>query len=274
MGNPSSLRFIPASGSTTPINWARVPEASKKALTQTYGYDWERDVLKPLPETVADVAKMFDETKFFGYFESDILTALMDISEFGLQVATPTGRSIAQVGPRFYMNYFDKVWFFLFAPGKRDCIVGYSDYIIRKTELDDDRDMYTKMAADKSHETAMAKEFDVTAVCKNDGTHRVADVAKMFDETKFFGYFESDILTALMDISEFGLQVATPTGRSIAQVGPYDGLPHLHWQSQVGNLRLVSRRRYMTIPILFDFTQMTIPSPHAMYHFFLFPRKM
>jgi hypothetical protein len=30
---------------------------------------------------------MFDETKFFGYFESDILTALMDISEFGLEAA-------------------------------------------------------------------------------------------------------------------------------------------------------------------------------------------
>jgi hypothetical protein len=46
----------------------------------SYGYDWERDVAKPLPETVADLAKMFDETKFFGYFEPDILTALMDIN--------------------------------------------------------------------------------------------------------------------------------------------------------------------------------------------------
>jgi hypothetical protein len=158
MGDPSSLRFIPASGSTTPINWARVPEASKKALLDSYGYDWENDMTKPLPETVADLAKMFDETKFFGYFKPDILTALMDISEVGLEAATPTGQSVVQVGPRFYMTYVDQVWFFLFAPGKRDCIVGYSDRIARETEQDYDDAVFAKMAAD---ETAMAKEFDV-----------------------------------------------------------------------------------------------------------------
>ncbi|KAF8344453.1 hypothetical protein F5887DRAFT_1062099 [Amanita rubescens] len=82
-----------------PINWARVPEASKKYLLDQYGYDWETEATKPLPETVADLAKMFDETKFFGYFVPELLTALMDISEFGLEAATPTGRSIFQVGP-------------------------------------------------------------------------------------------------------------------------------------------------------------------------------
>jgi hypothetical protein len=56
------------------------------------------------------------------------------------------------------MTYLDQVWFFLFAPGKRDCIVGYSDRIIRDTEQDYDDDLFTKWAAD---ETAMAKEFDV-----------------------------------------------------------------------------------------------------------------
>jgi hypothetical protein len=59
MGNPSDLCFIPASGSTTPINWTHVPEASKKALTKCYGYYWETDNFKPLPATVADLTKMF-----------------------------------------------------------------------------------------------------------------------------------------------------------------------------------------------------------------------
>ena len=87
-----------------------------------------------------------------------ILTILMDISEFGLKAETPTGRSIAQVGPRFYMKYLNQVWFLLFAPGKRDCIMGYSDDIIRKKEVDDNHDRYSKMAAD---EAVMAQEFDV-----------------------------------------------------------------------------------------------------------------
>ncbi|KAF8348818.1 hypothetical protein F5887DRAFT_947668 [Amanita rubescens] len=159
MGDPSSLRFVPAPGSTIPINWARVPEATKKALLKLYGYDWENRTTKPLPETVADLAKMFDETKFFGYFRPEVLTILMDISEFGLQAAaTPTS---LQAGPRFYMTYIGEVWFFLFAPGERDCIVGHSGRITREIEEDDDDDdddYETKRAA---NETAIAKEFDV-----------------------------------------------------------------------------------------------------------------
>ena len=152
MGNLSYLRFIPAPGSTTKINWTHVPEASKKAV-ERYGYDWERDRPTPLPKTVADLVKLFNGKKFIGYFEPDILTALMDISEFGLQAAAPTfRRSIEQVGPRFYMNYINEVWFILFAPGKRDCIIGHSDPIISKTESNDEME---------ANETAIAKEFDV-----------------------------------------------------------------------------------------------------------------
>ena len=54
------------------LPFGTAPEASKKALTESYGYDWETD---------ADLAKMFDGTKFFGHFESNLLTTLMDISE-------------------------------------------------------------------------------------------------------------------------------------------------------------------------------------------------
>ena len=63
------------------LPFGTAPEASKKALTESYGYDWETDAFKPLPVTVADLAKMFDGTKFFGHFESNLLTTLMDISE-------------------------------------------------------------------------------------------------------------------------------------------------------------------------------------------------
>jgi hypothetical protein len=73
----------------------------------------------------------------------------MDISEFGLEATAPTGRSIAQVGPRFYMTYVDEVWFFLFAPGKRDCIVGSSGRISRN-EQHYDSTILTKWAADET----------------------------------------------------------------------------------------------------------------------------
>jgi hypothetical protein len=55
------------------------------------------------------------------------------------------------------MTYVDEVWFFLFAPGKRDCIVGSSGRISR-TEQHYDNTIFAKWAAD---ETAMAQEFDV-----------------------------------------------------------------------------------------------------------------
>jgi len=37
---------------------------------------------------VGELAKWFDESKFFGYFGPKLCTIIMDISEFGLQ-ATP-----------------------------------------------------------------------------------------------------------------------------------------------------------------------------------------
>ena len=189
MGNPSNLRFIPASGSTTPINWDRVPEATKKALIDLYGYDWENDRTKPLPKTVADLAKMFDETKFFGYFEPKILTVLMDVSEFGLQAATPTGPT-AQVGPRFYMTYLDEVWFFLFTPGKRDCIVGHSGRITRKTGQD-----YAKMAAD---EKAIAMEFDVKL--KNEVSR---GMARLVGYTKKLGGWQASTAQSNLEYSQY-----------------------------------------------------------------------
>ena len=191
MGDPSSLRYIPASAATIPINWARVPEAMKKALLESYRRDWENDTIKPLPETVADLAKMFDETKFFGYFEPDILTVLMDISEFGLRAGTPTGQW--QVGPRFYMTYLDEVWFFLFAPGKRDCIVGHSDRITRKIE-DYDKE---KWAAE---ETAIAKEFDVKLERE---VSRGMATPRLLHHTKKLGGWAASTAQSNLEYSQF-----------------------------------------------------------------------
>ena len=110
----SGLLFIPASASTTPINWTRVPEASKKVLLDRYGYDWENNAVRPLPATVGDLVKMFDEKAFFGDFRPDVCILMMDISEFGLQAAPGPGMV---AGPRFYMSYLEQVWFLLFDPG-------------------------------------------------------------------------------------------------------------------------------------------------------------
>jgi hypothetical protein len=182
------LRYIPASTASIPINWARVPEVMKNFLLNCYGY-WENETTNRLPETIAELAKMFDETKFFGYFEHNIVTVLMDISEFGLQAATAIGPT--QVGPRFYMTYLDEVWFILFAPGKRDCIVGHSGPITRKIEDYDDYDE-TAWAAEKiamaAEETAMAKEFDVKLELE---VSQGMAMASIVDYTKKLGGWEA-----------------------------------------------------------------------------------
>src|SRR6266704_81955 len=98
MGDFSYLRFVPASIANIPIDWTCVPEASKKKILE-WAYDWKYNVNRPLPTTVGDLAKYFDESKFFGYFEPDLCTLLMDISEFGLQAAPGQFR---RAGPRLY----------------------------------------------------------------------------------------------------------------------------------------------------------------------------
>lgn len=92
MGDFSYLRYLPPSEANIPIDWSRIPEASKEFLL-SWAYDWKKRVTRPLPATIADLAKWFDKSKFFGYFESKLCTAIMDISEFGLKPAQGNGRS-------------------------------------------------------------------------------------------------------------------------------------------------------------------------------------
>ena len=154
MGDPSTLRLVPASSASIPIDWSRVPEATKKILLDGWGYDWENKVQRSLPETVGDLAKMFDESKFFGYMTPSLCTLLMDISELGLKDQEASG-----VLPRFYMKYLEQVWFILFLPGKRDGVTGYSPGAIWHdySEESDEEEAYRR---EISKEIELAQQFD------------------------------------------------------------------------------------------------------------------
>jgi hypothetical protein len=47
MGDPSSLRLVPADSASIPIDWSRVPEAMKKFFLEGWGYDWETEEERP-----------------------------------------------------------------------------------------------------------------------------------------------------------------------------------------------------------------------------------
>jgi len=131
MGETSFLRFVPTSSANIPIHWTKVPEASKRFLLDQWGNDYSDPYTtkkRPLPATIDDLAKMFHDTKFFGYIYSlpKLCTLLLDISEFGLAEATTAEANGLQVGPRFYMKWHRQVWFVLFTPGQRDGIIGHS----------------------------------------------------------------------------------------------------------------------------------------------------
>jgi len=150
MGDPSYLRFVPATSATVPIDWSKIPEASKKFLLSGWGTDWSapEETIRSLPATIDDLAKMFDGSKFFGYMRAKVCTLLLDISEFGLaEIRTDDGRP---VGPHFYMKYLSQVWFVIFVPGQRDGMVGYSPELQYLEEEGED------IARDKQ----VAEDFD------------------------------------------------------------------------------------------------------------------
>jgi hypothetical protein len=172
MGDLSYLRFVPSSCATTPIDWTKVPEASKKFLLEGWGKYFEEDPdyddededyegdgwtvkIRPLPATIEDLAKMFEDSKFFGYMTSELCTLLDDISEFGLAEPrvpssnTPVG---LPVGPRFYMKYIYKVWVVLFTPGSRDGVTCYSP------RIPDTKDVFEE--AGIARDRAVAEEYD------------------------------------------------------------------------------------------------------------------
>ena len=157
MGEPSYLRLVPASSATVPIDWSKVPEASKKFLLKGWGTDWATEKKRPLPATIGKLAKMLDESKFFGYIEPERCTLVLDISEFGLtQPDTISGPSQRfPVGTHFYMKYLDQVWFVLFVPGKRDVVLGFSPNI-PYSDGDGEYDEYEEIARDKQ----MVEEYE------------------------------------------------------------------------------------------------------------------
>ena len=152
MGDPSTLRLVPASSASTPIDWTRIPEDSKKFLLEGWGRNRAGKIDRPLPATIGDLAKMFDERKFFGYMHPKLCTLLMDI-----------GLGVQESGapPRFYMNYLQQVWFIIFLPGKRDGITGYSRDVTRKVNEDDDFDEDEEDRRLVEEETKLAQDFEV-----------------------------------------------------------------------------------------------------------------
>lgn len=155
MGDPSELRFVPASSSTTPIDWTQVPEDSKALLLKGWGYDWDKGARRDaLPATVGELAAWFDECKFFGYMKPAWCKLLMDI-KFGLAAQAPAGSRIdMREGPRFYMRYVEQVWVLVFTPGTRGCIIANSEYI----PFGDNVDWEALVMED----TALAQRFDET----------------------------------------------------------------------------------------------------------------
>jgi len=150
MGDPSFLRLVPASSAAVTIDWSKVPEASKKFLLQGWGTDWETGAKHPLPETIGELAKMLDDSKFLGYMEPERCTLVLDISEFGLAKpdTTPSPGQGFPVGPHFYMKYLEQVWFILFVPGKRDGILGFSPNIPYSDDEDEQFARDKKVAED------------------------------------------------------------------------------------------------------------------------------
>ncbi|EDR13858.1 uncharacterized protein LACBIDRAFT_321476 [Laccaria bicolor S238N-H82] len=113
------------------------------------------------PPISRDHAKMFDESKFFGYMTPELCTLLLDISEYGLAKPHPTETGIP-VGPRFYMKYLSEVWFVLFVSGCRDGITGYSPEIPDIEDLDEDEDAYGEQEAEGiAREKVLAEDYDV-----------------------------------------------------------------------------------------------------------------
>jgi len=138
---------------------------------------------------------MFDESNFFGYFRSKLCTLLTDISEFGLETVSGPG---TQVGPRFYMKHMEQVWFLFFMPGKRDCISGYSEDVIRKhddKDEDKDEEEEERMIAD---EIEIAKKFDLKLM--QDVSKGAANVV---DITKKLGGWEATMLHQDLEVVQF-----------------------------------------------------------------------
>ncbi|EDR02030.1 uncharacterized protein LACBIDRAFT_332807 [Laccaria bicolor S238N-H82] len=161
MGDPSDLRFVPSSCATTPIDWTKVPEASKKFLLAGwtyYSYESDSEGSGSLPATIGDLAKMLDGSKFFGYMTHSISTLLSDISEFGLAEHCSTKSIGLPVGPRFYMKFLDQIGFVLFVPGYRDGIIGYSPDIPYTDDWNEDAGIARDKALAEDYDAKLCKE--------------------------------------------------------------------------------------------------------------------
>lgn len=189
MGDPSDLRFVPSSCAATPIDWTKVPEASKKYLLDGWGEYWEDDPeaddpdyegdggtlkTRPLPATIEDLAKMLDESKIFGYMTAEKCTLLLDISEFGLAKPRVTQSFGLPVGPRFYMKYLYQVWFVLFTPGSRHAITGCSPKIPHAEDSFEPTGIAREKALAENYDAKLCEEVGRMGTLGAVGQNRVA----------------------------------------------------------------------------------------------------
>jgi len=190
MGNPSFLRFVPAQSATVPIDWTKIPDASKEYFLDTgYCVNQETYKPKPLPETIGHLAEMFDECKFFSYMKPKLIELLLDIGEFGLGPKVDHHVTPTSGYPRFYMTQGLSVWFLIFTLGRRDTIMGSSPSLPDNFEEDYDEDR------ESQKEKAIAEKFDIE-FCKDNVQWNAIGVGLV---KKVAGWDASTLKNALED---------------------------------------------------------------------------
>ena len=127
------FRFVPTSSATLPIDWTKIPDASKEYFLHYFCHDWLAGIQKPFPATLGDLAKVFDECKFFGYMGSDFINLLL-----GLKIVARAALWLSDY-PGFYMKYVSSVWFIIFTLGVRDSISGHSPILPWRDDYDDEK---------------------------------------------------------------------------------------------------------------------------------------
>jgi len=118
MGNYSYLKMVVNNANGCRINW-------DKANTAKLFKHWlMEDVYKlkdERPETLADMAKKWDDTKFVGYLDNDYIESLMEFC----RILEP-----CDTFPRLYYDYegYDQLWYLEFYPGTEKILYGIFEF--------------------------------------------------------------------------------------------------------------------------------------------------
>ncbi|PPQ70465.1 hypothetical protein CVT26_013912 [Gymnopilus dilepis] len=221
MGDPSYLRLVPSSCVDTPIDWDKLPQKSVEFFKRGWGRSWETREELPLPKTISELAERLNETKFFGYFDTELCELLHDISEFGLGQAVCAsttlklsdqdysncsnsmngkGEGRVQIWPRFYMRYHEQLWFIVFIPGSRHGIFGHGPDL-HTIDFDEDDDWFSPACPAARQEKAFAEAFDAKLVQELQGDTSRVKLA-MVDMTKNFAGWETSSIQCSLEYAQ------------------------------------------------------------------------